>query len=63
MAERLSGKNGMSDTLDLQAIITGVKMDFNLHCKIPFGDYDKVYEKTGNDMNQRTVATIFLAPT
>ena len=38
-------------------------MDFNLHCNIPFGEYDKFYEKTVNAMTERTVGAICLKPT
>ena len=38
-------KSGVSDKLATHAIITGVRMDFNLHFKTPFGEYAQVYEK------------------
>ena len=36
-------KSGVSEKLALWAILTGVKMDSNLHFKIPFGYYAQVY--------------------
>ena len=41
-------KSVVSDTLAPRLILTGVKMDFNLHWKIPIGGYDQIYQKTGN---------------
>src|SRR5210317_1045814 len=55
-------KGGVSDTLAPRVIMTGIKMDHNKHCKIPFGDYAQVYEKTENNMNERTVGAICLGP-
>ena len=61
MAECLSTKkSGVIDTLAPRAILTGVKIDFNLHCNIIFGDYAQLYEKTGNDMTECTVGAICL---
>ena len=53
----------MSETLAPRAILTGVKMDLNFHCKILFGDYAQDYEKAENCMTERTVGTIYLGPT
>ena len=37
-------------------------MDYNKHCKIPFGDYAQVYDNTDNTMAERTVGAICLGP-
>ena len=43
--------------------MTGLKMDFNKHCRIAFDEYAKVYDETRNDMTERTVGGICLGPT
>ena len=53
-------KSGVSDTLEPQAFITGVKNYFNLHCNMPFGYYAQVYYKIVNYMTERTVDDICL---
>ena len=56
-------KIGVSDTLEPRAILTGVEIDFNLHCKIPFGYYDQAYKKAGHEMNDHIVGAIYIGPT
>ena len=51
-------KGGASETLSPRVIMTGIKMDYKKHCKMPFGDYAQVYEKTENDNSERTVGAI-----
>ena len=60
MAERISPKGAVSDTLPPRSDLKGVKTDFNLRCKMIFGDYTQVYEQTGNKMTERTVGAICL---
>ena len=55
-------KGGVSATLSPRVILTGVKMDFNKHCRLPFGDYAQVYDTTDNTMQERTVGSICLGP-
>ena len=57
-----SPNNGGIDKLALQVIITGVKIDFNLYCNIPFGDYVQFYRERENYMTERTFGSIYLGP-
>ena len=50
----------MIDEIESRVIITWVKMDFNLHCMMPFGDYSQVYKKTGNTTTELKVGAICL---
>ena len=58
-------KGGVSNTLSPRCLLTGRSLDYNLHCKIPFGAYAHVnqYSTPRNSDKPRTVATICLGPT
>jgi hypothetical protein len=57
---------GVSPTLSPQAIVTGLHVNSDRHCRIPFGAYAQVHaepEPTNNKMVSRTVGGISLGPT
>jgi hypothetical protein len=59
-------QGGISPTLSPQAILTGIRVDHNKHCRIPFGGYAQVHAKptpTNNAMESRTVGGVSLGPT
>jgi hypothetical protein len=59
-------KGGVSLTLSPQAIITGLYLDANKHCRMPFGAYAQVHGEPlhRNDVKvSRTVGGISLSPT
>lgn len=43
--------------------MTGVKLDANKHCKLPFGAYVQTHEEHDNSMTTRTIGAIALRPT
>ena len=57
-------KGGVSKNLGPREIITGVKVDYNKHCKIPFGSYVQTREENAprNSQNSRTIGAISLFP-
>ena len=46
-----------------RAILTGLEVDFNNHCKLEFGEYVHTHEEHDNTMASRTCAAIALRPT
>jgi hypothetical protein len=57
---------GVSPTLSPQCIVTGLHVDCNKHCRIPFGAYAQVHaepDPSNNAMVSRTVGGISLGPT
>ena len=52
--------NGISCIYSPRTIMSGIKMDYNKHCKLPFGEYAQVYVDTDNGMTERTVGAICL---
>ena len=57
-------KDGASDNLSPRTLITGVRLDANKHCKVPFGTYVQVAEenKPTNTTQTRTQGAIALGP-
>ena len=39
-------KGGVSSAISPHTLLTGVKFDYNCHCKLPFGAYAQVHEET-----------------
>ena len=46
-----------------RAILTGLEVDFNNHCKHKFGEYVHTHKEHDNTMASRTCAEILLRPT
>ena len=55
--------DGISRDMSPREIITGVRLDFNRHCKFEFGQYVQTHEETDNTMTTRTVGALALRPT
>ena len=55
--------DGISDSLSPRAIISGLKLDYNKHCKLEFGTYVQTHEEHDNSMASRTTGAIALRPT
>jgi len=58
-------KGGVSKTLSPRALITGVQLDHNKHCKLEFGEYVQVHEENNptNSMQPRATGAIALGST
>jgi hypothetical protein len=54
---------GVSQTLSPRAIITGLGVDYNKHCRIEYGQYVQMHEKDNNSMTTRTIGALALRPT
>ena len=46
-----------------RAILTGLEVDFNNHCKLKFGEYVHTHKEHDNTMASRTCPEIALRPT
>jgi hypothetical protein len=55
--------DGVSNILSPRALIVGLKLDYNKHCKLEFGSYVQVHEEHDNSMASRTTGAIALRPT
>ena len=38
-------RSGINTSMSPRTIISGVKLDYNKHCKMPFGDYAQTHEE------------------
>jgi hypothetical protein len=59
-------QGGISPTLSPQAILVGIRVDHDKHCRIPFGGYAQVHTEptpTNDAMESRTVGGVSLGPT
>ena len=50
--------DGVSPTLSLQPITTGLDIDYNNHCKLKFGEYVQVHEKGENTIMERSTGPL-----
>ena len=50
-------------TMSPRAILTGLEVDFNNHCKLEFREYVHTHEEHDNTMASRTCPAIALRPT
>ena len=50
--------DGVSSTMSPREIITGIALNVNKHCVLPFGSYVKTYEEHDNSMPIRTIGAI-----
>ena len=58
-----SGLKTIPPTMSPRAILTGIEVDFNNHCKLEFGKYVHTHEVHKNTMVSRTCAEIVLRQT
>jgi hypothetical protein len=58
----LPWERGVSLILSPMTIITGRKLDYRLHCTVPFGTYVQVRRGTDNTMRYRTFGAIVMGP-
>jgi hypothetical protein len=56
--------SGVSNTYSLRTIMTGTTLDYNNHCRLPFGAYVETHEDNGttNTMVERTRGATCLGP-
>ena len=57
------GLKTIHPTMSPRAILTGLEVDFNNHCKLEFGKYVHTHKEHDNTMASRTCAAIALCPT
>jgi hypothetical protein len=57
--------SGVSITYSPRTIMTGTTLDYNKHCRLPFGAYVETHEENDptNTMAERTIGVICLGPT
>ena len=57
-------KDGVSNTMSPRTLITGVRLDANKHCRIPFGSYVQVAQDntTSNTNMTQALGAIALGP-
>ena len=55
--------NGISKTSSPRSIVTGLGVDYNLHCKLECGSYVQTHESHSNNMEPRTIGALALRPT
>ena len=56
-------KGGISKTTSPRELITGMKIDYEKHCQLEFGEYVQVHEDHDNSMATRSTGAIALRPT
>ena len=56
MLNSFSPRKGINTSQSSRTIISGIKLDYNEHCKMPFGDYAQTHEEDTphNSMKPRT---------
>jgi hypothetical protein len=52
--------DGVSYTITPRGLVTGLKLDYNKHCQIGYGEYKQVHEDHDNTMATRTTRAITL---
>ena len=57
------GLKTIHPTMSTRAVLTGLEVDSNNHCKLEFGEYIHTHEEHDNTMASRTCAAIALRPT
>jgi hypothetical protein len=56
-------KGGISTTQSPSELILNQKLDFNVHCKVEYGEYVQTHEEHDNSMATRTIGAIATRPT
>lgn len=54
---------GVSNTLSPREILTGLKIDYNRHCRFEYGEYVQTREEHDNSMGSHTVGALVMRPT
>ena len=54
---------GLSRTQSPRILVTGMGVDYNMHCKLECGSYVQTQEEHSNNMAPRTIGAIALRPT
>jgi hypothetical protein len=54
--------DGVSGDLSPRALIVGMKLDYDKHCRLEFGSCAQVHEEHDNSMQSRTTGAIALRP-
>ncbi len=54
--------DGVSGDLSPRALVVGMKLDCNKHCRLEFGSHAQVHEEHDNSMQSRTTGAIALRP-
>ena len=64
MVNSFPPKSGITTHLSPRTIMTGRKINYKTHCRMPFGDYAQVHEneQPRNSMAERTLGAICLGP-
>ena len=55
--------NGVSHTISPREVVTGLRIDYNKHCKYEFGEYVQTHEEHTNGMEPWTIGALALFPT
>ena len=55
--------NGVSHTISPREVVTGLRIDYNKHCKYESGEYVQTHEEHTNGMEPRTIGALALFPT
>ena len=45
-----------------RTLLTGLKMTYNRHCRLEFGEYVQTHEEHDNSLNPRTIGALALCP-
>lgn len=56
-------RDGVSSSISPRELVSGVAIDANKHCVIPFGAYVQTHEQHDNSMGSRTIGALALRPT
>ena len=56
-------QGGISPTQSPYELILNQMLDFNLHCKVEFGEYVQTHEEHDNSMGPRTIGAVATRPT
>jgi hypothetical protein len=56
-------KSGISQTQSPSELVLNRKLDFNVHCKVEYGEYVQTHEEHDNSMATRTIGAIATRPT
>ena len=64
MVNSFPPKSGLTTHMSPRTIMTGRKISYKSHCRLPFGDYAQVHEneQPRNSMAERTLGAICLGP-
>ena len=55
-------EKGVSKSLSPLTLVTGMKLNYNLHCQIPYGANTQIRMETDNSLKERTIGAIATGP-